>query len=41
MDPMVVKAWLDVIEEALGLASTVALIIAVFVFTYYVIKHPD
>lgn len=42
MDPVVIKAWLDVAGEALGLVFlAVLMIFGIIKFIEYVIKHPD
>ena len=41
MDPVVIKAWLDIAGEALGLVFLAVLIFVIIKLIDYVIKHPD
>ena len=41
MDPVVIKAWLDVAGDALVLVFLAVLIFAIIKLIDYVIKHPD
>ena len=42
MDPVVVKAWLDIAGEALALLVLLVItIFAIIKFIDYIIKHPD
>ena len=41
MDPVVIKAWLDIAGEALELVFMVVLILGLIKLICYAIKHPD